>query len=159
VASQASILTQGTCKAEELCAPCWHPATGNDTGACKLSCDPGPKQGAPKCPHSGPDVFSPAKFPACATGAHCMPSALLDASMSAELCGPSENLAEPSHPQGCSAFALAYFGNYQGVCLSTCLQFSGLEGSIIKQGSCDSLHQGVLCYKPFGAPTGAPGCN
>jgi hypothetical protein len=289
VASQASILGQGTCKPSELCAPCWHPASGADTGACKLSCDPGPKQGPPACPHAGPDVFTPSKFPQCATAAHCMPTNLLDAASLAELaacsggrcvpdvfiksagryipktcssvgggegrclhtaipkigaqasklpistcapyercapcydpidgkdtgactrscdpgptkpkytfpfccalagsyrgrcvphtsipdaqetnlskdvctapadlCVPSENLADAFQPKPCTAFALAYFGNYQGVCLSSCLKFTGFSDIIIKQGSCDAVHQCVPCYKPFGAPTGAPGCN
>ena len=75
-----------------------------------------------------------------------------------DLCAPSENLATPFHPPTCSAFSLAYFGQYQGVCLSDCLHFAGLQDLIIKQGTCDGIHQCVPCYKPLGQPTGAPGC-
>ena len=289
VASQATILPTSTCTGSDLCTPCWHPSDGADTGACKLSCDPGPKQPPPACPHTGPNVFDPAKFPACAAGAHCLPAALLSPAAAADLstcpsggrcvpdvfiksagrfvppscnaiggaegrclaraipkigaqtsltqstcasfercapcfnpldgtdtgacrqscdpgptkpayvfpyccglagyyrgrcvptpaipdaeeanlsrdvcsrpgdlCVPSENLATPFNPPACSAFSLAYFGSYQGVCLSNCLQFAGLQNLIIKQGSCDGIHQCVPCYKPGGAPTGAPGCN
>lgn len=289
VASQADILPQATCGANELCAPCWHPADGTDTGACKLSCDPGPKQGAPGCPHTGPDVFDPTTFPSCGTGAHCLPDSLVPPAMASDLaacasggscvpdvfiktggryvpktcnsiagaegrclhrlipqiasqanlpqstcasyercapcfnpldgkdtgackrscdpgptkpaytfpyccglagyyrgrcvptsaipdsqepnlskdvctasgslCVPSENLVEPFNPPSCSAPSVLYLGSYSGVCLSKCLQFSGLQDLLVKQGSCDSLHNCVPCYRPLGQPTGAPGCN
>jgi hypothetical protein len=269
--------------------PCYNPQDATDTGACKLSCDPGPKQGPPACPHTGPDVFSPGQFPSCYAGggAHCLPKSMVSASMASqlatcsggycvpdvfiktagrhvpatcngiggaegrclhrslpqiaaqtnllqstcssfercapcynpldgtdtgacrqscdkgparppytfghccslagqnrgrcvptaaipdaqeesltrdvcrnagELCVPSENLSTPFRPPACTAFSVAYLGNYQGVCLSNCLQFAGLQDLIIKQGTCDAIHQCVPCYRPLGQPTGAPGC-
>lgn len=42
VADQADRLEQGTCDEGELCAPCTDPLSGEDTGVCGLSCDPGP---------------------------------------------------------------------------------------------------------------------
>jgi hypothetical protein len=33
-----------------------------------------------------------------------------------------------------------------------------IQRLIIKQGTCDAIHQCVPCYRPLGQPTGAPGC-
>jgi len=154
-------LTQSTCSSFERCAPCYNPIDGTDTGACRQSCDPGPAK-------------APYVFPYCCGLAgyyrgRCVPTPAIpdaeEASLSrdvcsrpGDLCVPSENLATPFKPSACSAFSVAYFGNYQGVCLSNCLHFSGLQDLIVKQGSCDAIHQCVPCQKPLGAPTGAPGC-
>lgn len=290
VASQKDLLPQSTCAPEERCAPCFDPRDAKDTGACKQSCDPGPKQGPPACPHAGPPVFDPARFPSCYAGggAHCLPQNMVTPQLASQLapcsggycvpdafirtagryvpptcngigggegrclhraipkvasqsdllqstcatfercvpctnpidgtdtgacrqscdpgparppyvfgrcctlygatrgrcvpasmvpdeqetnlstdactragdlCVPNEMLTKPFTPPACSAFSIAYFGSYQGVCLSNCLQFAGLESLVIKQGTCDALHQCVPCYKPLGQPTGAPGCN
>ena len=63
VAAQAQLLPQSTCAADHLCAPCYDPLTGDDTGACRLSCDPGPAAG-------------PSKLPTCCSGrGTCVPAA------------------------------------------------------------------------------------
>ena len=42
VADQAAQLPQDTCPETHACVPCYDPLSGMDTGACKISCDPGP---------------------------------------------------------------------------------------------------------------------
>ncbi len=160
VASQSN-LPRSTCAAYEKCVPCTNPIDGTDTGSCHLSCDPGlarPKFVFPGCCNLGG-----------ATRGKCVPASMVpsseasqlgtDTCNSGNLCAPTENLLPTFHPQTCTAFALVYFGNYSGVCLSDCLQFSGIQGLVIKQGDCDGIHQCVPCYTPGGQPSGAPGCN
>jgi hypothetical protein len=162
IGAQRDRLPRSTCGGRELCAPCFSPVDGSDTGACRISCDPGPKK-------------PPYLFPSCCTLAgtprgRCVPSATIDAkerenleadvcTSSADLCVPGENLDDKFVPQACSAFSVAYLGNYAGVCLSNCLHFSGLSALAVAKGSCDDLHQCVPCKSPTGTPTGAPGCT
>jgi len=160
VAKQKDSLPQSTCGGRESCVPCASPIDGADTGACKLSCDPGP-------------TTPPYLFPTCCVQAgaprgRCVPSDRVsvdekarvtkDTCASSDLCVPSENLDDSFVPTKCAAFSAVYLGNYQGVCLSKCLKFSGLDALAIAKGSCDDLHQCVPCKKPGGEPTGAPGC-
>lgn len=42
VAGIVDYLPQDVCLAEEVCAPCYDPRTGDPTGACSIGCDPGP---------------------------------------------------------------------------------------------------------------------
>ena len=61
VKSQATLLPRATCDADELCVPCFNPLDRSDTGACHLSCDPGPTNG-------------PTGLPACCDGrGTCVP--------------------------------------------------------------------------------------
>lgn len=160
VAKQKDSLPQSTCAGRESCVPCASPIDGKDTGACKQSCDPGPKS-------------PPYLFPNCCVlegkpRGRCVPSTSVsadekarvtkDTCASADLCVPGENLDDAFVPTKCSAFSAVYLGNYAGVCLSNCLKFSGLDSLAIAKGNCDSLHQCVPCKKPGGEPTGAPGC-
>ncbi|HEY5240899.1 MAG TPA: hypothetical protein VIJ22_05520, partial [Polyangiaceae bacterium] len=102
-----SILTQTTCAATELCAPCTNPLTNQPSGACafvpptQCAADGGrgsgsssgsapPGDGAPPaavCPHNGPPVLDPTTLPACGTegGAHCLQSALVPANLASQL--------------------------------------------------------------------------
>ena len=75
-----------------------------------------------------------------------------------DLCVPTENLQSTFAPPACSAFSVLYLGNYQGVCLSDCLHFTGLQALVVKQGDCDAKHRCVPCKTPTGAASGAPGC-
>lgn len=160
VASQSN-LPQSTCASFEKCVPCTNPIDGADTGSCHVSCDPGlarPKFVFPSCCDLGG-----------ASRGKCVPASMVPSSEASQLgtdtcsggnlCAPTENLDPNFRPQTCTAFALVYFGNYSGVCLSDCLQFSGIQGLVIKQGDCDGIHQCVPCYMPGGQPSGAPGCN
>jgi hypothetical protein len=161
VGKQADKLPQATCAARELCAPCFSPIDGADTGVCHVSCDPGPK--AP-----------PYVFPSCCTldgkpRGRCVPSTSVSATerenlsrdvctSTSDICVPGENLDATFKPAPCTEFSAVYLGNYEGVCLSNCLKFSGLEALAIGRGKCDAIHQCVPCKSPTGTPTGAPGC-
>jgi hypothetical protein len=67
VAYRAHLLPQAGCGASERCVPCYDPFDGTDTGACTVSCDPGPAE--PK-----------RTLPACCAdkgGGTCVPAALV----------------------------------------------------------------------------------
>ncbi len=160
VASQASQLPQSTCAAFERCVPCYSPLDGSETGACKLSCDPGATQ--PKvlfqdcCDQNG------------TSAGKCVPSEAIpeaeqsnlstDAcTQSADLCVPAEMLQASFTPPACTANGFL-IGTYSGVCLSDCLQF-GLQGIVLARGNCAGDHTCAPCQNPLtGQPTGAPGC-
>jgi hypothetical protein len=161
VASQKATLPQSTCATYERCVPCYSPLDGTATGACKLSCDPGPKD-------------PPKTFAACCSKNNvpqgkCIPTTQIPMSEQSNLdvdecvkgqslCVPTEMLAMPYTPMACTGNTLLT-GDYTGVCLSTCLHFGFFQQLGISQGSCDDLHECAPCKNPLtGQPTGAPGC-
>jgi hypothetical protein len=166
VAAELSELPVATCQSFERCVPCYDPTTGDKTGACSLSCDPGPKDPPVKvqtcCSENGADV------------GECLPTASIPSSEqsnlntdvctqtpSATLCVPKEMIAPGYAPPTCTATSLLTFlgGGYTGVCLSKCLNFGAGSGLAIAQGSCDDEHDCAPCTNPLTqAPTGAPGC-
>jgi hypothetical protein len=161
VASQVSQLPQSTCQTYERCVPCFSPIDGTKTGACNQSCDPGPKD---------PIVL----FPSCCSEngqdqGRCVPTSTISATeqknlgqdscaADAGLCVPSEMLDIATFmPPTCTGSGLL-IGSYTGVCLSNCLSF-GIQGIVLDQGSCDSIHTCAPCTNPItGQPSGAPGC-
>lgn len=162
VAEQGDKLPQDTCKADEKCTPCYDPISGDATGICKLGCDPGPTKPA-------------YKFPTCCqglgSGGRCVPASFVPADQQASIredtcgannkCVPNELLNPAFKPNACTAFSVVYVGNYTGVCLSNCLQFSFEQSLAIAQGNCPATEKCVPCNNPplqGGGPTGAPGC-
>jgi len=162
VAQQASQLPQATCQSYERCVPCYSPLDGSDTGACHLSCDPGPSK-------------PPVLFQGCCSENNtdegkCVPTTMVPSSEqknlkndtcsqqpNANLCVPTEMLAPSFKPPACTGNGFL-IGQYTGVCLSKCLSF-GIQGIVLAQGSCDDLHKCAPCTNPLtGQPTGAPGC-
>ena len=161
VAAQESQLQQSTCAVFERCVPCFSPIDGVKTGACNLSCDPGPTK---------PIVL----FPSCCSEngtdeGRCVPTTIVPSSeqsnlskdscsQSTDLCVPSEMLNIASFkPTACTATGFLV-GSYTGVCLSNCLSF-GIQGIVLAQGDCDGIHTCAPCTNPLsGQPTGAPGC-
>ena len=160
VASQESQLQQSTCAVFERCVPCFSPIDGKKTGACNLSCDPGPTK---------PIVL----FPSCCQEngtdeGRCVPTSIVPSSEQSNLgqdscsqdalCVPGEMLNIATFkPAACSATGFLV-GAYTGVCLSSCLSF-GIQGIALAQGSCDDIHTCAPCTNPLsGQPTGAPGC-
>jgi hypothetical protein len=147
-----------SCDANERCVPCFNPIDGSDTGACKVSCDPGPtaaaKTFASCCNKNG------------ATRGKCVPRTAIPAALTSNLqadscandslCAPTENLSPAFVPPACSASTLIS-GSYTGVCLSDCLDFGFGSDLALDRGNCQSLHTCVPC-KRDGKPTGAPGC-
>lgn len=162
VKAQAAQLTQDSCQAYEKCVPCYSPIDGQETGACSLSCDPGPQK---------PKVL----FQDCCTEnqvpqGKCVPKTVIPMSLQAnldtdvctnqgsDLCVPTENLDPNFKPKACTGQGIIG-GQYSGVCLSKCLEFGFFQQLGISQGTCDDLHDCVPCTNPLtGQPTGAPGC-
>lgn len=161
--SQKAQLTRDTCDPSELCAPCFNPIDGKETGACKsVSCD-APKQ--------------PAKtFTACCNSqgtsrAKCVPTTTVPASQAgnldddngtcqkdAELCVPNEMLQPNFKGPACSGSTFLT-GSYSGVCLSDCLSFSFIQKLGISRGNCMNGFKCAPCTNPLtGKATGAPGC-
>ena len=161
--SQKAQLTRDTCDASELCAPCFNPIDGKETGACKsVSCD------APKQPAKG---FTPCCTSQGASRAKCVPTTIVPASQQgnldtdngtcvkgAELCVPNEML-QPNFKGPACAGSTFLTGSYAGVCLSDCLSFSFIQKLGISRGNCMSGFKCAPCTNPLsGQPTGAPGC-
>jgi hypothetical protein len=155
VAQQQSQLPQDVCGASEKCVPCFSPLDGSDTGACKLSCDPGPQK--------PPTLFADC----CSMKGKCVPTSAIpqalqknldnQSCMQNDLCVPTENLQASFAPPACQASGFLV-GDYTGVCLSNCLSF-GIQGLVLAQGNCDNEHTCAPCKNPItGAATGAPGC-
>src|SRR5262249_48348479 len=133
VAAQVDILPQASCGATERCVPCTNPLDGQSTGACTLSCDPGPTQ-------------APVTLPACCEDqGQCIPTGAIPEDMQSHLedhgcqgdslCVPTANLPGAPAPMKCSASGLILIGDYTGVCLSECLRL-GVQGLLLGTGNC-----------------------
>jgi len=162
VKAQAAQLTQDVCAASDKCVPCYSPIDGSDTGACKLSCDPGPTK--PKVVFQDCCKMNNVEY------GKCVPKTIIPMSLQSnlstdtctndqtDLCVPSENLDPNFKPMACTGQGLIG-GQYTGVCLSKCLKFGFFQQLGISQGTCDDLHNCAPCTNPLtGQPTGAPGC-
>ncbi|MFO0740504.1 MAG: hypothetical protein U0270_31695 [Labilithrix sp.] len=155
IAAKKGLLPQSTCEANELCAPCFSPTDGSDTGACSsVSCD------APK--------EKPRTFAACCEGkGKCVPeSSVTNASQKerldaegcqegAELCAPTEDIGRTTRRPSCSGTIKLLGKAYQGACVSRCTHL-GIKGFFLDQASCDGDHVCAPCVDPTsGQSTGA----
>jgi hypothetical protein len=156
IAAKADRLSQDKCDANELCAPCFDPTDGKETGACSsVTCD------APK--------EQPKSFPLCCEGkGRCVPEASVtdpdqkeklepkECTGAAELCAPAEDVtrAPGSKRQSCTGTMRLLGSAYTGACVSNCLAL-GIRGIFIEQGSCDAEHTCAPCVDPLGRNTGA----
>jgi hypothetical protein len=153
VAAQADLLPQATCPSTHLCAPCYDPLSGAPTGACELSCDPGPQAATEKlescCQIQGQDIGA------------CIPPELAgdqadnlrqDTCSSDEfLCVPVAIAQETFVAQPCTASGLLGFGSGPGACLPGCLAGLGLTS----RDDCPADYKCAPCKGPFGGDTGA----
>jgi hypothetical protein len=179
-----SLLQQGTCAADERCAPCINPLDNSDTGACEVGkpcagpSDAGPGADGGVCPYTGPPKIDPTTFaqctPACA-GSHCVPASLVPAAEQSQLvqcpsggpdaggdggldgyCVPDSFIASGGDglPPTCTSVAGA-----EGRCLSTCIPLVASETSVLPQATCASDERCAPCFNPTAsdptAPTGA----
>ena len=156
VADQAALLPQDTCPDHQVCAPCYDPITGEDTGGCSLSCDPGP-------------VEPPVTLPGCCDGVGtCVPRGLVPPDQVDALpqdtcpmdandyvCTPTVFITDPMFtPPSCITDAIIG-GGQPGACLPSCL-ITGFEGFLTTQSSCADNEKCAPCNNPLtGAPTGA----
>ncbi|MBX3227842.1 MAG: hypothetical protein KIT84_22800 [Labilithrix sp.] len=149
IGAQKALLPKADCDADELCAPCFDPRTGKETGACsQASCD------KPKDP--------PKTFAQCCGGTgRCVPteaagenaSSLGKDTCSGEtpVCAPNEFVGL-AQPRSCKAG----FGLIKGICLSRCSVTTGGAFAGLIKGDCDD---GELCAPCSKVPPGTAGCN
>jgi hypothetical protein len=157
VTAQASSLPQATCDATEACVPCFNPANGMDTGACRLSCDSGPTEPArmlAKC---------------CGGIGSCVPVASVPMSQAGRLaedtCTPGQNLLcapdqfinrTPIQTCDTGVVGIIFPQARMGACLAECLpEVKGLSFAL-QQGVCGESQKCVPCTNPLNnMPTGA----
>lgn len=151
VAAQLAELPQSTCATSERCVPCYDPISLTETGACRLSCDPGPKS-------------APKPFPKCCSGnGSCVPASLVptaDASAlqkdkctsDTDLCVPDVFLHKTWSKIDCEA--ATWLGDAgPGVCMPDCIK--GMSFLLLK-GACPSGMKCAPCKDPLsGKDTGA----
>lgn len=150
VAEQADMLPQDICPPEHLCAPCFDPTTGEDTGACRLNGDE---------PGSDPVTFSPC----CDDLGQCVPEGLVPGDQRSQLsgaecadegylCAPNDMVQDPAFiPETCSSVAGA-----EGRCLLACLPDIAEQADRLPQDICQEGALCAPCYDPFtGEDTGA----
>lgn len=179
VAQYIDMLEQATCAADQRCAPCVNPLTGEDIGICGavLECegagggaDPGGGAGggddapvAPTCedPPAEP-LIDPSIFPACCDGAHCVPAEQVPEDQRGLLsaCDDGAGACVPDlfiqtlgvfTPAGCTSIA-----GIEGRCVSTCLPDVSAQAAMLPQDTCAASERCVPCCDPFsGEETGA----
>ena len=159
VAVKDGILPQSSCGPEHLCVPCYDPVTGEDTGACKLSCDPGPgpKKVLPSCCEDLGTCFPESGVPADKLSSLPTESACPDQMGGEQLvCVPTDALLDKA-PVACNTVVFsALFGeDYQaGACLPGCLP--SVDNPLVGQDGCAAGFKCAPCLMPpFGEPTGA----
>lgn len=143
-------LPQGSCADGELCAPCYNPVDGSETGACALRGDR-PREPAVRLDTS-----------CCGTSGRCIPEALAGASGSAlpadrcesELgqgwvCAPKSVVEDPSRRQNPFASCKMNFGLFKagrGKCVPQCMiDAKGWVKRLMQRSSCASGELCVLC--------------
>jgi hypothetical protein len=158
VQEQEAQLPQDVCDPDDVCVPCYNPLNQMATGACALSCDPGP-------------VEPPASLPKCCGGqGTCVPpeAAGDQADQLGEdecpqdngalVCAPDVFINDPNwHPAACTTGLISqFFGDeYEpGACLPDCLP--AVDNFLIGQDDCPDGFKCAPCLKPpFGESSGA----
>ena len=159
VAAQAAALPQSSCGAGDVCVPCYDPLDLEPTGACELSCDPGPidpPQGLPKC---------------CGGIGSCVPESAVPSDKKGNLkadecsqqfgpslCAPDVFISDPNYqPTSCKTTLLAaLFGDEyeQGACLPECVD--GVDSFLLLKDGCPDNFKCAPCLEPpFGQSSGA----
>jgi hypothetical protein len=148
ISVQRERLPQASCAPGELCAPCYDPLNGKDTGSCRLPGDRGPTRTA--------QLFSTC----CGGQARCLPVGLVPAGQRSMLaqgdCATEhlcvvQSLIDEHAPRGCTAF-----GELEGRCLSTCIPVVSAQLDRLTRASCLDTERCVPCFDPFsGEATGA----
>lgn len=163
-------LPQDVCDEGELCAPCVSPLNGEETGACSTFVCTGeygdgegpaepikPQASCENLPEE--PLVDVSMFPTCCEGARCVPDALVDPAMAADLdscdggsCVPEAFVAYAGFfkPETCSV------AGAPGRCLSTCLPNVAAVADLLSQDVCADHHVCSPCCDPTtGENTGA----
>jgi len=149
VAKQRDRLPTAGCGTDELCAPCYDPITGEDTGACTVNGDKPAKPAqtfARCCGESNGQPVGVCVSPELAGGQ----AMALRQEMCAEgkLCAPIAKASDPAFEfQTCSSIL------GEGVCVNACIPDQA-QAALLSRGGCA---QGELCApcNLLGSPTGA----
>lgn len=144
VASRAEQLRRDGCAEAQLCVPCFDPVSSEETGACAIAKDPGPRE--PAAPFAD----------CCAARARCVPEAIIAPDLRLRLatdgCQPgSATLCVPevwvetadSRPASCRAHADA-----EGRCLAECLPAVISRADQLRVDSCEPGQRCVPCFDP-----------
>jgi hypothetical protein len=148
IAKQADRLPTQGCSANEVCAPCFDPVTGEDTGACTVNGDKPakPAYAFPKCCGRGDAAAGVCVSPALAGD---QASILRQESCAREkLCAPTAKAADPAY-----RFPVCYGALGTGACVNSCI-LDPTQAAILARETCA---QGELCApcELLGTPTGA----
>jgi len=154
VIAQVDLLPQSTCTPDQACVPCYDPLTGASTGACSLSCDPGP---------TAPPTVLPT---CCGNAGTCVPPSAAgdnaddlgeDTCTDGLLCAPNVFLEPSFTPTACEtgAVSLLFGAEYKpGVCLPDCLP--AVDNFLLGQDGCNDGYKCAPCLDPLsGEPSGA----
>lgn len=157
IAAQAAMLPRSTCAATHLCAPCFDPTDGTDTGACRQSGD---------MPTEPPYVFPGCCAYGGASRGRCVPETTLpperasslpqdDCDMG-DLCVPNPFLDDPDYTfPACVTGGL--LGGDPGACVPDCI-VGFFEGLLLTRSTCAAGELCAPCVNPItGAESGACG--
>ena len=154
VFTQKDYLPAANCPANHLCAPCFDPRTGTDSGACRQGCGDAPVEPA-------------VTWPTCCSGRGlCVPEATVPANARAGfgtescpqtngrwLCGPIEKVKDVTfkYPT-CQTLVSG-----AGACVAACIVDQTAEGRLLTRRDCAKADDKcVPCNDPTtGMPTGA----
>ena len=181
-----SILKQGTCAADERCAPCVNPLDNSNTGACDVgkgggSCgasDAGSSSeagDAAVCPYTGPPKIDPTTFPPCSpacAGSHCVPSALVPPAEQGQLLQCPSQGSDAGGDGGLDGYCVpdsfiasggeglppvcTSVAGSEGRCLSTCIPLVASETEVLPQGTCASTERCAPCFNPTATDPTSP---
>jgi hypothetical protein len=148
VAKQKDRLPTAGCSANEVCAPCFDPVTGEDTGACTVNGDKPakPAYAFPKCCGRGDAAAGVCVSPALAGD---QASILRQESCARDkVCAPTAKAADPAF-----RFPVCYGTLGTGACVNSCI-LAPAQAAILTRETCA---QGELCApcELLGSPTGA----
>ena len=151
------LLPQDVCDDAYVCAPCYDPIDGTETGACSQGCDEGP-------------VEPPFVLSECCDGSGtCVPAEAIDeedrgyveeCTDADGLCVPDVFLDDPGYtPPSCTTDAIqAEYGTEyaDGGCVPACLAGVSDFASFLEQNDCEAGSLCVPCTSPIDdTPTGA----
>jgi len=146
IGGQGDALPRSTCGPNERCAPCYDPFTGVDTGACRVSCDPGPTRPptmAATCCHEAGHCISPETAGADAA------SLGMDTCAAGLLCAPDVLATHDYVAMACQTGLLAgIFGEMYkpGACLPDCLP--AVSNFLLGQDGCAAGYKCAPCLDP-----------
>ncbi|HVU00729.1 MAG TPA: hypothetical protein VHE30_03225 [Polyangiaceae bacterium] len=143
VAAQETFLPKDTCGDGDLCAPCYDPRTGVNTGACSQGCDVGPTK-------------DPIVFDKCCGGiGSCVPENVVPASAqgllgkdscttAGEVCAPDKLSDTTVKPKQCTSLAGA-----EGRCLASCIPAVAAQATRLPKDVCDTGELCAPCFDPL----------